>query len=149
MPDLGAVGIIGGLKLAPPPHADVSREDGAVIWIQDGLIFDVITVARVEVRHVEAIHRGTFALQGDAGSMPMLVDIRNVRWASAEARALGSKEAMDFRTTALAMLVGSAVSRMVGSLFLRMSPPPFPTRLFDDRDEALTWLKNQQVAEPP
>lgn len=43
---------------------------------------------------------------------------------------------------ALAVNGGSAVSRALVNLFLRVSKPPYPTRLFRDKDGALRWLES-------
>ena len=42
---------------------------------------------------------------------------------------------------AVALVVGTPLSRVVGNLFLRVSRPPFPVRLFDNEESALVWLK--------
>ena len=47
---------------------------------------------------------------------------------------------------ALAVKGGSAVSRALVNLWLRVSTPPYPTRLFRDRDEALRWLNEVETA---
>lgn len=41
----------------------------------------------------------------------------------------------------MALLVGSSFGRMIGNLYMAVSPPRFPTRLFTDEDEATAWLR--------
>lgn len=43
--------------------------------------------------------------------------------------------------TGLAMLVNSPIQTMLGNIFLRMNRPPYPTRLFRNHADAMTWLK--------
>jgi hypothetical protein len=43
--------------------------------------------------------------------------------------------------SAVALVVGTPLSKVVGNLFLSVSKPPFPVRLFDNEASALTWLK--------
>jgi hypothetical protein len=40
-----------------------------------------------------------------------------------------------------AMLIDSAVSRMIGNIFLATQKTSFPVRLFNSEAEAIQWLK--------
>ena len=44
-------------------------------------------------------------------------------------------------SSAVAMVVGTPVSRMMGNLFIRVNKPPFPARLFDNEACAVAWLQ--------
>jgi hypothetical protein len=44
--------------------------------------------------------------------------------------------------SAVALVVSTPLSRVVGNLFLSVSRPPFPVRLFDNEASALTWLRD-------
>jgi len=60
-------------------------------------------------------------------------DILSMRYAAGpETASLGTR---------LAILVGSPVSRMIGSVFLGLAKPPYPTRLFTSEDAAVAWLR--------
>jgi hypothetical protein len=73
--------------------------------------------------------------------VPVFVDITEVKGADREAREyLSSKETGDIQS-ACALLVGSALSRLVGNFFLGLNKTPFPTRLFTDEKKAIDWLK--------
>jgi hypothetical protein len=43
--------------------------------------------------------------------------------------------------SAIALVVKTPLSRMIGNLFLTVSRPPFPVRLFDNEASALVWLE--------
>jgi hypothetical protein len=43
--------------------------------------------------------------------------------------------------SAVALIVGTPLSRMMGNFFLAVSRPMAPTRLFDDEVSALAWLQ--------
>ena len=43
--------------------------------------------------------------------------------------------------SAVALLVGTPLSRIMGNFFLSVSRPMAPTRLFDDEASALAWLR--------
>jgi hypothetical protein len=71
----------------------------------------------------------------------VLVDISEVKGADREAREyLSSPEAGKIQS-ACALIVGSAVSRLVGNFFLGLNKTPFPTKLFTDEAKAVEWLK--------
>jgi hypothetical protein len=43
--------------------------------------------------------------------------------------------------SAVALIVATPLSRMMGNFFLNVSKPMAPTRLFDDEASALAWLQ--------
>ena len=43
--------------------------------------------------------------------------------------------------SAVALVVGTPLSRMMGNFFLNVSRPTTPTRLFDDEASGLAWLQ--------
>jgi len=74
---------------------------------------------------------------------PVLVDMRGVRTQSRDARAyLGGPEA-ERATLAVALLMGSPVSRVLANFFLRLTSQRYPTRLFTDEAAAIAWLIEQ------
>lgn len=74
---------------------------------------------------------------------PILVDSRRMRYQTKGAREHfvgpeGVKVA-----TAVALLVGSPVTRMVGNFFLRTNQHRNPTQLFSNEADAVSWLLTQ------
>ncbi|MCC2333958.1 DUF7793 family protein [Cellulomonas wangsupingiae] len=47
--------------------------------------------------------------------------------------------------SAVALLVGNPLSRMMATFFINVSRPEVPTRLFDDADAAAEWLRSRLV----
>jgi hypothetical protein len=70
----------------------------------------------------------------------VLVDMRPVRSQSAEARAILAGPGATRVSFAVALLVSSPASRVLGNFFLRFNRPETPTRLFSSAAEARTWL---------
>lgn len=71
---------------------------------------------------------------------PVLVDSRGIKYQSKEAREhFVSHEAYRV-SSAVALLVGSPVSRVIGNFFLRHNAPSAPTKLFTDTEQAVAWL---------
>jgi hypothetical protein len=77
------------------------------------------------------------------GRTLVLVDMRGVRWQSREARDYFASANAAEATKAVALIIGSPVSRVLGSFFLRMERHRFPTALFNDEDKAIRWLLEQ------
>jgi hypothetical protein len=72
---------------------------------------------------------------------PLLVDIRNIKSISPEAREHFSLRGRESVVKAYAMILSSSLSRMIGNFFLSFHKPVVPVKLFDHEDKALAWLK--------
>jgi hypothetical protein len=114
----------------------------AKIRMVDGVVrVEIKEDAQVEVRdameHVEAAHK----LCGHE-KFPLLADITRVRSTSREARNVyGSEEASEV-LTALALLVDSPISKVIGNFYVGVTRPRFPTKIFTDEAKAMAWLKS-------
>jgi hypothetical protein len=73
--------------------------------------------------------------------VPLLVDIRQTGTLSREARMLYGSEEGARAITAVALVGDTAFSRVVGNLYIRLSKPRYPARLFSSVDEAIVWLR--------
>lgn len=47
--------------------------------------------------------------------------------------------------TAVGIVVGNPLSRMMGNFFINVNKPKAPTRLFDDEGTAVAWLRGYVV----
>ena len=72
---------------------------------------------------------------------PLLVDIRNIKSISRQAREHFTLKGRESVVNAYAMVLSSSLSRMIGNFFLTFDKPAVPVRLFNDETEALAWLK--------
>ena len=72
---------------------------------------------------------------------PQLVDIRGVKSVSAEARNYFAGEELAEAVCAIAGIIGSPLSRIMGNFFLGLNKPSFPSKLFTSEEEALIWLR--------
>jgi hypothetical protein len=80
-----------------------------------------------------------FALSGGKRSR-VLVDMRGVRSQSREARQYFAGPEAEKATRAVALLIGSPVSRVLANFFLRLTNQRIPTALFTSEDAAIGWL---------
>jgi hypothetical protein len=107
----------------------------------EGLVLaTMVEGARFEPEDARAAVAATWRIAGER-RRPVLVDSRGVRHQSREARAYFAGPEAAKRVSAVAVVVGSPVSRMIGSFFLRTSDHRIPTRLFDDEAPAREWLR--------
>ena len=104
----------------------VRHDDGAMIELDD---------AEAIVAKWEEVHGGR--------RHPHLIDFRKVRVAQdPEARSFFAKnESIRQLVSATAILVDDMASNMVAKFYVQFNKPPVPTKVFKDKDEAVTWLR--------
>ena len=112
--------------------ADVVRcADGIVeIRVYDGAIVDVPQMNEILAAQT-AIVTGPFAV---------MVDARKVRSMTRGAQERTAGTASQRSARAVAILVASPVSRLLGNFFVKLARPVYPTRLFGDEVAARRWL---------
>ena len=112
----------------------VTYDEGAVLTLGE---------ANEEIDHVTKLRERKVAQEGPGWPVRILVDIRSIRKASREVKALfGSAEFSNrLQVTGVALVGKSSVSKMRANAFLAWSLPPHPTRLFTCEKSAETWLK--------
>jgi hypothetical protein len=72
----------------------------------------------------------------------MLVDTRGIRSFERDARAHFLADQAD--SLAMALLVGSAVNKMIANFFMGMHRQAIPVRMFTEREPAIAWLHEQR-----
>jgi hypothetical protein len=115
---------------------NVRRTRTCELSLRDGVIHGVF-LAGAEVALVDAAENlAATAELVEGKARPALIDLRGLRSQSAEARAhLAGPEA------AVALVIASPLSRMIGNFYLGFNRPRVPTRLFTDAGEAEQWLR--------
>ena len=73
--------------------------------------------------------------------VPVIVDIRNSKGATKECRRYFAGRETAKVQKACALIIDSPFSRLIGNFFMGMNKTLFPTRLFNDKNEAINWLK--------
>ena len=114
----------------------------AAMWIDDEGILHIVAHAGID-EDLASAERNVVICRGLAGEEKrlMLCDISRMRSMSRAARVLYSGPKAAEYTSACALLIGSAVSRMIGNFFLGLNRNPMPTRLFTSESEAIAWLR--------
>ena len=118
------------------------RTPVGMMWIDEsGLLwhrlFEGVTV---RAEHVAEIRD---AVREVSNGYPVraVVDISGVEFADRGARDAIANSLDDSNEVATAVIVSSAISRALGALFLKLSRPARPVRLFLDENEAASWVR--------
>jgi hypothetical protein len=109
------------------------------IWLRpDGIVQVVLTSrATMVLEDVIAALEAMAQLTGGRRS-PLLMDLHDV---SPQDRSVRMELARrDDLVSAVALIVGTPLSRMMANFFLSVNKPLYPTRLFDNEASALAWL---------
>jgi len=109
------------------------------IWLRPDGIVQLVWVPRVEMALEDAV-AATEAMAELTGGRrsPLLVDTRDIGPLDRSAR-LEFVRRGDL-VSAVALIVDTPLSRMLGNFFLSVSKPMAPTRLFQDEASAVAWL---------
>jgi hypothetical protein len=97
------------------------------------------TGARFELADARESVALTWKLAGER-RCGVLVDMRGVQAQTREAREYFVSEEVAAKINAVALLVESPVSRMIGNFFLRLGSHRIPTQIFTEEAAAWAWL---------
>ncbi|MFN7917041.1 MAG: hypothetical protein U0Q55_16980 [Vicinamibacterales bacterium] len=124
---------------APPPEARLTRT--CHLWVDDLLharFLDAADVSAADARENLAVAQG---LTGGV-ARPAVIDLRPIRSQAPEARSLFAGAEASTVANAVALVVASPLSRVLGSFYLGFNKPLVPTRLFTSLHEATAWLRS-------
>lgn len=122
----------------PPPDARQTRT--CLLWKSGSIIVGQF-LSGAEVTQPDAVENvGVTGQLTQGRRWPVLVDLRAVRSQSAEARAYLAGDEANRVSLAVALLIRSPLSRVVGNFYLGFNRPAVPTRLFTSPGEAAAWL---------
>ncbi|KAF0164831.1 MAG: hypothetical protein FD157_1995 [Rhodocyclaceae bacterium] len=114
----------------------------AGMWLGEDGIVRIMWIPGAEVTLEDAEESMAAYLQINQGKRrPMVVDTSQMKSLAREARHLYASEEAAKVASAVGLIVGTPVSRVLGNFYLGLSNPHLPTRLFDSESEALEWLK--------
>jgi hypothetical protein len=133
--------ILESLDLEIDPDSTVENKVGHGMLSRSGIF---VTVPKSGLRLELEGARDTIAqLATIAGGRkrPVLVDMRPMSSMSREARRHLIGEEAQRIFCAVALLVDSPLSRVLGNFFLGLNRPPYPARLFTSERLAVEWLE--------
>ena len=110
-------------------------------YIKDDVCFTIVKPGAVIT--LEDAEENTTAVKELSKNdvFPILVDLRLISQITKEARDHFAMRERKPGVNAIAMLVRSPVSSIIGNFFLGMNKPKVPTQLFSTEAKALKWLE--------
>ena len=112
------------------------------VWVGTDGIVRIIHVPGADVTLEDAKETMAAYLQLNAGKrLPLFVDTKTMRSLAREARKYFAGEEAARVASAVALIIETPVSRVLGNFYLGLSNPRLPTRLFTSESDALEWLK--------
>jgi hypothetical protein len=128
-----------GAEMATDIHTGEIRTRFGKIWLrEDGIVQMFINPgAKFTLADARESSAGIVKLS-QGRRRPILADARGLK--SADLAARNETAALE-EVMSAAMLIESAVSRMIGNIFLATQKTSFPVRLFNSEAEAIEWLK--------
>jgi hypothetical protein len=112
------------------------------VWLGSDGIGRITYAPQSEITLAEAQYvLAALAQQTGGVAVPTCVDISQARSMTSESRQYFSGEAANHSVRAVALVVGSPVSRVLASFFMSLNRPAFPTKLFTSEPEAIAWLR--------
>lgn len=100
--------------------------------IKAGCVLEVPDVIAIKKANMEASNHQPYVVLVTAGLFASI---------SKEARDYVSSDKVAENTIAKAVVVDNLAKRIIGNFYVRFNKPVIPTSLFDNRKEAITWLK--------
>lgn len=119
-----------------------TTEYASLEYTDDGILeYRYTPGAMVDLEFARSIVRDARELLGDDAPVPSLVEPGNVKEFTREARTYFA-ESEDNRavSSSVALMVESPATRIIGNVFMKVSKPRIPTKLFTNRDAARAWL---------
>lgn len=127
--------------ISAPENRTLIEWPSSILWFnEEGILYSVSKkVARRSLEETQrSVEEMKKLLQGQ--KVCMLVDITNSAPTSRELREYSAKALPEF-VKAMAMVSTSTAGRMLGNLFFTLRPQPFPTKVFNNEEDARKWLQ--------
>ena len=121
---------------------EVLRKEIAQLWQDEFGIVHISYVPNADVLMADAVRNIEIIAELAQGrKVPVLTDIRNMKTVGRDVRQYSTGPEAQAVVAAVGAIVASPVSRMLGTIWLKIDKPPFPTRLFTSESQALAWLR--------
>ena len=119
----------------------------AKMWITNGILYCTykkMDEVNLEIAKVGAKNRIEYS---NNVSYPCLFDIRLLKSITKEARDYLADKGNEL-VAASALLVESALIRVIANFFITVNKPKNPTRIFTNENEAIRWLEKYKTPLP-
>ena len=125
-----------------PANIEIIEVSAFKTWIGEDDICVTVVKPNSEITIKEALENTEAVIKLSQGKCyPLLVDTRQIKSISKEARDYFSMRERKGNVKAIGMLVDSPLSKIIGNFFLGLNKPKVPTQLFVEEKQARIWLK--------
>lgn len=116
-------------------------------WLGDDGIVRSKVKANMDVNAMHAIEnsKAVNALSENGAKFPLIVDIRDLKSISHEARKVFSMQNRESNVTSFALIIKSPVSKIIGNFFISINKPAVKTKLTNSEREAKEWLQSLEI----
>lgn len=120
---------------------EMTTETGRLFLDEQGIVH--VTALPVGEETLEQARASVAAIWqvAEGRRRPLLLDMRQIKAQRREVREYYASQEATEKYNAVAILVGSPISKVIGNIFLGIGRLPVPTKLFSSDQEALVWLQ--------
>lgn len=110
-------------------------------WIIDDVLFcDIHKSAYIDVENVQENAEARKPLLDSDRPVPMIIDITKIDKLTKEGRTLSST--LTEGISAIAIIIGSGLSKVIGNYAIMINRPKVPTKLFTSITDARLWVRD-------
>ena len=129
-----------------PDSIEVQECSGYYTWMED----DGICRTKVKENQIitirEAMENSEIVKRYDEGKKyPLIVDARGIKFMTREAREYLSIKDRPSPVCAIAIIVGSPLSIVIGNFFIGLNKSSVPNKLFSTYPKALKWALKHKI----
>lgn len=111
-------------------------------WLGDNEICYTVVKPNAVVEIADAIENSAIVKEISDGKIyPMLVNLKEIKSITKEARDHFSMQGRTPGITAIGLLINSPASTIIGNFFLGLNRSIVPVKLFTKEEKAVAWLK--------
>jgi hypothetical protein len=111
---------------------------------EDGILYAELYPGAAMTLEDAELSLAAIPRSADGSKHLVLVDLRNLKAMTREAREFYASDKAAQRVAAAALLVASPISRVIGSFFIGLNKTRMPLRLFTSEKEAISWLRGYE-----
>jgi hypothetical protein len=127
--------------MQPPKNAKITEFPTSTCWFdEDGILYSISKKAPPQSMEETVKVVEDFKKMLGGKKVCMLADVTYSAESTKEVRDYAAKIFPDF-IKAIAMISKSALGKMLANLFFTLKEQPYPTKMFNDEEEARQWLK--------
>ena len=108
----------------------------------DGILYSESKVAERSMENYQLLFELYKTLSNNGNKkLRTLGNITKTQHSKKEVREYIAKELPKY-IKAMALISDSSMGKMIGNVFIKLNPPPYPIRFFNNSESAVKWLKN-------